>query len=92
MSASASPSANDAFQIHDAYYDHRDADQDINCQFPIDRLRELAHSGDIGSLKHLQENVREVKQGFEFGVDIQGWNDYIVGDILEFYVSQRVNR
>lgn len=30
------------FQIHDSYYDHRDADRDINCQFPIDRLRELA--------------------------------------------------
>jgi len=38
------------FQIHDSYYDHRDADQDINCQFPIDRLRELEASGEIGSL------------------------------------------
>ncbi|MBM4204113.1 MAG: hypothetical protein FJ194_08190 [Gammaproteobacteria bacterium] len=38
------------FQIHDSYYDHRDADQDINCQFPIDRLRELEAAGEIGSL------------------------------------------
>lgn len=38
------------FQIHDSYYDHRDADQDINCQFPIDRLRELEQAGEIGSL------------------------------------------
>ncbi|NJN53123.1 MAG: hypothetical protein HC809_16560 [Gammaproteobacteria bacterium] len=38
------------FQIHDAYYDHSDADQDLNCQFPIDRLRELAAAGEIGSL------------------------------------------
>ena len=38
------------FQIHDAYYDHADADRDINCQFPIDRLRELEQAGDIGSL------------------------------------------
>jgi D-proline reductase (dithiol) PrdB len=38
------------FQIHDAYYDHADADQDLNCQFPIDRLRELVASGEIGSL------------------------------------------
>lgn len=38
------------FQIHDAYYDHADADRDINCQFPIDRLRELASAGEIGSL------------------------------------------
>jgi D-proline reductase (dithiol) PrdB len=38
------------FQIHDAYYDHRDADRDINCQFPIDRLRELARAGEIGAI------------------------------------------
>lgn len=38
------------FQIHDAYYDHADADRDINCQFPIDRLREMVAEGTIGSL------------------------------------------
>jgi D-proline reductase (dithiol) PrdB len=38
------------FQIHDAYYDHTDAEQDLNCQFPIDRLRELVKTGEIGSL------------------------------------------
>jgi D-proline reductase (dithiol) PrdB len=38
------------FQIHDAYYDHKDAERDINCQFPIDRLRELLDTGEIGSL------------------------------------------
>ncbi len=39
---------------HD-HYDHRDADQDINCIFPIDRLRELATAGIIGGVsdKHL---------------------------------------
>ena len=37
------------------HYDHRDADQDINCVFPIDRLRELAQAGVIGGVaeKHL---------------------------------------
>ena len=38
------------FQIHDSYYDHVDADQDINCVFPIDRLRELAADGTIGAV------------------------------------------
>ena len=36
------------FQIHDSYYDHSDAEADINCIFPIDRLREMAASGEIG--------------------------------------------
>src|SRR5438046_4637658 len=37
------------------HYDHRDADKDINCVFPIDRLLELAEEGFIGGVsnKHL---------------------------------------
>ena len=32
------------------YYDHGDADRDINCVFPVDRLRELAAEGIIGGI------------------------------------------
>jgi len=42
--------ATDAFQIHDSYYDHTDAESDINCIFPIDRLRELDRDGEIGEI------------------------------------------
>jgi hypothetical protein len=34
----------------DSHYDHACADQDINCIFPIDRLRELAAERRIGGL------------------------------------------
>lgn len=34
---------------HD-HYDHTDADEDPNCVFPIDRLREMAEEGVIGSV------------------------------------------
>lgn len=34
----------------DTHYDHACADADINCIFPIDRLRELAAAGRIGGL------------------------------------------
>jgi D-proline reductase (dithiol) PrdB len=40
----------DDFQIHDNYYDHRDAARDLNCLFPIDRLRELAAAGEVGAV------------------------------------------
>jgi D-proline reductase (dithiol) PrdB len=46
---SADASAND-FQIHDNYYHHIDAEEDINCIFPLERLRELAASGEIGAV------------------------------------------
>ena len=51
---------------HD-HYDHRDADSDINCVFPIDRLRELAAEGVIAGVsdKHLgfmgfSQNLRDL--------------------------------
>ncbi|MBI4764082.1 MAG: hypothetical protein HY787_05695 [Deltaproteobacteria bacterium] len=31
-------------------YDHRDADKDVNCVFPLERMRELAAEGFIGEL------------------------------------------
>lgn len=34
---------------HD-YYDHGAADRDVNCVFPIERLRELATAGEIGEV------------------------------------------
>ncbi|HEY7350898.1 MAG TPA: glycine/sarcosine/betaine reductase selenoprotein B family protein [Ktedonobacterales bacterium] len=34
------------------HYDHRHADQDINCVFPIDRLRELAAEGVIKGISN----------------------------------------
>jgi hypothetical protein len=35
------------FQVNDSYYDHTDADSDINCIFPLDRLRELGEIGQV---------------------------------------------
>jgi D-proline reductase (dithiol) PrdB len=34
---------------HD-YYDHSAADRDINCVFPIERLRELVAAGEVGAV------------------------------------------
>lgn len=34
---------------HD-YYDHRAADRDINCVFPLERLRDLGRAGKIGRI------------------------------------------
>jgi D-proline reductase (dithiol) PrdB len=38
------------FEINDSYYDTRDAMRDLNVVFPIQRLRELARDGVIGSV------------------------------------------
>ncbi|MDO8426859.1 MAG: glycine/sarcosine/betaine reductase selenoprotein B family protein [Deltaproteobacteria bacterium] len=46
---------------HD-YYDHKDADRDLNIVFPIDRLKEMKEAGAIGSLA-------EVNYGFMGHID-----------------------
>jgi translation initiation factor IF-2 len=61
-----------------------------NARARVVRDGRLLHTGNVGSLKHLQENVREIKTGFEFGVNVEGWDDYKPGDILEFFVIERV--
>ena len=40
----------DTLMITHDYYDHRDADRDMNVVFPADRLREFAEEGAIGAL------------------------------------------
>lgn len=61
-----------------------------NAQARVIRNKKLLYEGNVTSLKHLQENVREVKAGFEFGVRVGDFNDYMAGDILEFFVTQKV--
>jgi translation initiation factor IF-2 len=63
-----------------------------NAKCRVIRGANLLFSGEVSSLKHLQENVRDVKSGFEFGVSLNGFNDFREGDILEFFVNKRVER
>jgi D-proline reductase (dithiol) PrdB len=39
--------------ISHPYYDHADADRDVNCVFPLDRLRELAADGVIAAVNNV---------------------------------------
>jgi translation initiation factor IF-2 len=61
-----------------------------NARVRILRAGELLYEGDITSLKHMQEDVREVRQGFECGIGIKGFNDIIVGDTIECYIIEKV--
>jgi D-proline reductase (dithiol) PrdB len=37
-------------KLHHNYFDHRDALKDLNCVFPVQRLKELEAAGHIGGL------------------------------------------
>ena len=44
--------------------------------------------GGIASLRRFTEDVREVREGFECGIVLDGFNDAQVGDVLENYVMR----
>lgn len=45
----------------------------------------------VASLKRFQEDVREVRAGFECGIGLDGVSEYREGDLIEFFVRERVN-
>ena len=47
-----------------------------NSKARLIRDSKLIFDGKVSSLKHHQDNVREVRTGFEFGVSLAGWSDY----------------
>ena len=47
------------------------------------RKGEVVHQGTVSSLKHFKDDVREMTTGFECGVGVEGFNDFLEGDILE---------
>ncbi len=58
----------------------------------IRRGREIIAEGiSVGSLKRETEDVREVRAGFECGIGLDNYEDFAVGDLLEFMVRERVS-
>jgi translation initiation factor IF-2 len=50
------------------------------------------YEGELESLKRFKDDAREVREGFECGLNIRNFNDIKVGDILECYRVEEVAR
>ena len=57
-------------------------------------LREgiVIYEGKLATLRRFKDDVKEVKQGYECGVRIEGYNDLKVGDVIEASISQEVKQ
>ena len=51
---------------------------------------EVIHEGPISSLRHVKDDVREVREGFECGIGLRGFDEFKVGDVLEIYTEEEV--
>jgi translation initiation factor IF-2 len=50
------------------------------------------YEGELGSLKRFKDDVREVREGFECGLNVSNFNDIKVGDVIECYRVEEVAR
>jgi translation initiation factor IF-2 len=60
-----------------------------NARARVFRGEEQLHDSHIASLKRFEKDVRDVRAGFECGVGLEGFSDFEVGDVIEFYVKER---
>ena len=52
----------------------------------------IIYDGKISSVQRGKDAVKEVKNGFECGITIEGYNDIKEGDVFETYESVEVKR
>ncbi|MCF8369504.1 MAG: translation initiation factor IF-2 [Bacteroidales bacterium] len=52
----------------------------------------VVYTGMLGSLKRFKDDAKEVKSGYECGLNIENFNDIKVGDIVEGYEEVEVKR
>jgi translation initiation factor IF-2 len=50
------------------------------------------YEGELESLKRFKDDAREVREGFECGLNIRNFNDVKIGDVLECYRVEEIAR
>jgi translation initiation factor IF-2 len=63
-----------------------------NAKVRVVRDGSIVFEGGLASLKRFNEDVREVLQGFECGVHLEGFDDIKEGDVIEAYEIKEVAR
>ncbi len=63
-----------------------------NARLRLLRDNVVIFTGELESLKRFKDDVREVKESFECGLNLKGYNDINEGDQLEFFEIKEVAR
>jgi len=57
----------------------------VGAKARVRRHKELIYNGEVASLRHFKDDVREVKAGLECGIRLDNFMDFDVGDEIEVY-------
>lgn len=63
-----------------------------NSKIRLFRSGVVVYQGKLKSLKRFQNDAAEVKEGYECGILIEGYNDIKEGDIVEAYEEKEISR
>ncbi len=55
------------------------------------RQSKIIWEGRLGSLRRFKDDVREVAVGYECGMNLDGYNDLKIGDVIEAYTNEEVS-
>jgi len=55
------------------------------------RGSEVLFDGRMASLRRFKEDAKDVAAGYECGINLDGFNELQVGDVMEFYRIDRVS-
>jgi translation initiation factor IF-2 len=61
-----------------------------DAQVKLERNGEVVWKGKIASLKRFKDDVPEVRQGVECGIDLGSFKDVQVGDFIEAFTTERL--
>lgn len=56
------------------------------------RNKEIIFKGKIRSLKHLKDDVKEAREGFECGISLEGFKNVKAGDLIESVKIEKITR
>lgn len=59
-----------------------------NCIARLMRGGDLVHESKIDTLKRFKDDVKEVRAGYECGINVAGWDDYQEGDTIECFAVE----
>jgi translation initiation factor IF-2 len=57
----------------------------------IQRNGKVVFDGELTSLKHEKDDVKEVREGFECGINLKEFDDFESGDVIHCYVRELVS-
>ena len=63
-----------------------------NARLRLVRDNVVIYTGELEGLKRFKDDVKEVKEGFECGLNLKGYNDIKEGDQLEFFEIKEIAR